>query len=318
MSDESQPLAFLARLGGATPLQRTALGPGRYMVGRALDNQYSFPDDATLSRHHAVLHVSAHQVELEDLDSGNGSFVNGHRIRGRVVLQLPAWLLLGSTRLALLPAGMSEADSETGFYSTQGSIIVTTNDPIQRRVEAYMVVDVIGSTELLRRSETALAKIGLVLGRYLEGTLVGQSGGFLKCTGDGFFACFPTAAQAWTAAAGLAEELRGRMPQPPKLSVALHWGTGHLTATGDRTGRDVHGVFALESLRRTEAALAEWLVSSGSAEVTVFTQPFLDQLPAGEQRLAVPVGSFRLKGLTTALPIYRRAAPDERPPDGQA
>jgi len=48
-------------------------------VGRAADNDVVF-DDPSLSRKHARLHRSPNAVEIEDLGSSNGTYINGRRL----------------------------------------------------------------------------------------------------------------------------------------------------------------------------------------------------------------------------------------------
>jgi len=60
------------------------LTPGQtYRVGRAHDNQVVVPDP-TVSRYHATIQALTDRVVLRDLDSKNGTFVNGRRIQGEV------------------------------------------------------------------------------------------------------------------------------------------------------------------------------------------------------------------------------------------
>ncbi|MGZ3426628.1 MAG: FHA domain-containing protein [Polyangia bacterium] len=60
------------------------LPPGVTSVGRAVDNELVF-DDPSLSRKHARVHRESGRLEVEDLGSSNGTFVNGRRIgRGAV------------------------------------------------------------------------------------------------------------------------------------------------------------------------------------------------------------------------------------------
>lgn len=57
-----------------------------YHIGRALDNEIVV-NDTTVSRRHAQLLVQEDgSVQLIDLNSSNGTFVNGHRINGQVKL----------------------------------------------------------------------------------------------------------------------------------------------------------------------------------------------------------------------------------------
>jgi pSer/pThr/pTyr-binding forkhead associated (FHA) protein len=60
-----------------------SLPPGVLAVGRAVDNDLVF-DDPSLSRKHARIHREAGRMEVEDLGSSNGTFVNNRKI-GRSV-----------------------------------------------------------------------------------------------------------------------------------------------------------------------------------------------------------------------------------------
>ncbi|CAO5228033.1 ATP-binding cassette domain-containing protein [Frankia sp. AgKG'84/4] len=55
------------------------LVPGRMRLGRSRTNEVTVAD-LLASRHHAELTISLGGVELVDLDSANGTFVNGHRV----------------------------------------------------------------------------------------------------------------------------------------------------------------------------------------------------------------------------------------------
>lgn len=71
--------------GGAYDGRIFELGAGAATVGRATDNELSF-DDASLSRKHARVHRNGNRLEIEDLGSSNGTYVNGHRLTARVAL----------------------------------------------------------------------------------------------------------------------------------------------------------------------------------------------------------------------------------------
>ena len=53
--------------------------PGQITVGRAIDNDLVF-DDPSLSRKHCRVRHNGEYIELEDLGSSNGTFVNGRKI----------------------------------------------------------------------------------------------------------------------------------------------------------------------------------------------------------------------------------------------
>lgn len=80
------PTLRLVGEGGTFDGRIFELPQGQTGVGRAADNELSF-DDASLSRKHArLMRVGPMRVEVEDLGSSNGTYVNGHRIQGRVAL----------------------------------------------------------------------------------------------------------------------------------------------------------------------------------------------------------------------------------------
>ncbi|MBK6317117.1 MAG: FHA domain-containing protein [Blastocatellia bacterium] len=62
-------------------LRRHELGPGVTTVGRSDENDIAIAE-ALVSRHHARFSVTGDQVELADLESANGTFVNGERLSG--------------------------------------------------------------------------------------------------------------------------------------------------------------------------------------------------------------------------------------------
>ena len=56
-------------------------------IGRTLENDVALEDDPTVSRKHAeIFQDDEENIFLTDLDSANGTFVNGNRIHGTVIL----------------------------------------------------------------------------------------------------------------------------------------------------------------------------------------------------------------------------------------
>ena len=76
------------------------LPPGQFVIGRGVDCQLAV-DDPLVSRRHAVMHVGASGVVLEDLSSRNGVHVNGVRIEGAVRLSSGDRVGIGSQELVL-------------------------------------------------------------------------------------------------------------------------------------------------------------------------------------------------------------------------
>lgn len=70
-----------------------------YHLGRGLDNEIVVSDDS-VSRIHAQMYQEEDQiVYLIDLNSTNGTFVNGHKIEGRRLLQRGDVVVLGTKRV---------------------------------------------------------------------------------------------------------------------------------------------------------------------------------------------------------------------------
>jgi pSer/pThr/pTyr-binding forkhead associated (FHA) protein len=72
-------------------------------------------DDVELSRRHAVVRRHASRLQVEDLGSTNGTFVDGTRIEEPTILGGGAEIQLGTTKLVVegvLPAGREGAEPE--------------------------------------------------------------------------------------------------------------------------------------------------------------------------------------------------------------
>jgi pSer/pThr/pTyr-binding forkhead associated (FHA) protein len=70
---------------GAQPGQRYVFTePGAWVIGRASDCSIRLPPEPEhwdVSRHHCVLEVSPPSIRVRDLNSRNGTYVNGEKIR---------------------------------------------------------------------------------------------------------------------------------------------------------------------------------------------------------------------------------------------
>ena len=72
----------------------------RLRLGRALDNDLSYPEDPGLSRHHLVLERVAGQWFVKDLNSKNGTLLNGQSFEG--ALRLKAGDCILASRVSLV------------------------------------------------------------------------------------------------------------------------------------------------------------------------------------------------------------------------
>ncbi len=97
---------FKLRIGGRT----LAVPSGSLDVGRLSDCWLTLDDDL-ISRYHARFHVTEDRLELEDLGSRNGTYVNGRRLSGKVDLQDADQVRIGREVIAVLGPGR-EVDVE--------------------------------------------------------------------------------------------------------------------------------------------------------------------------------------------------------------
>jgi pSer/pThr/pTyr-binding forkhead associated (FHA) protein len=310
--DASRPLASVTLLGSVT--QRAAHAARMpvcetfFNIGRDKDNHLSLPHDAAVSRHHCVIIATGGEFQLKDLNSSNGTYLNGKRVQGVVPLALPAQVTIGQSRLLVAPEkadSNAESQCEQATFCGSGSIVIPAKAVLERRSEAFMVVDVIGSTQLVKQNEAQFAATIVTMGKILQHTLRAEPEPFLQCTGDGFLACFSAAQVALNAALELGPRLAARHNPLPPLSVALHWGSASLSPTGERTGQDVHGVFALEKVRHEAPKMAPAVTASGACQIVVMSERFRSMLNLAWQQQTQEVGRYRLKGLDGEQSVFR-------------
>ncbi len=93
------PAEELAIIAGPAPQRRLTVRD-ELVIGRAGDGDGRLTEDPELSRRHARLARDADgRLTVEDLDSANGTFVNGERVRGCRVLRVGDALRVGTTTM---------------------------------------------------------------------------------------------------------------------------------------------------------------------------------------------------------------------------
>ena len=310
MENKTQAVAFVKMLTGKCAGVQRMIEEDSFSIGRTRRNHLTIPDDKYISRNHCAILKKGSSLFLEDLQSQNGTYLNGSRITGTVEFKLPAYLNVGRTRIAVLPAAADNeqiAALEESTFSTEGSILIPPSNFFKERTEAFLVVDTVGSTRIVKDSSIQLSKAISVMGQLLDKALRREEESFLKCTGDGFFACFSSAYTALSAAVKLVPRLSRKLDIQFKTSFGLHWGCSRLNSGGDRIGKDVHAVFALEHLRHKVPALTTELESSGSRVCILMTEKFLLRLDKPLRRQTQALGYYPLKGLDQQERIFRWA-----------
>jgi class 3 adenylate cyclase len=306
MDRSTEPLALVRLAGHQAGVIFPIIGPS-FSVGRDLSNSLCISDDVEVSRHHCIIHAMGASLLIEDR-SRNGTFLGGERVAGIAPLPVPSSVKVGHTELAILPYEPSATTATSAMkvsVSEAGSFTAVHTGTIQMRTDAFLVVDVVDSTHLVQTDEPHFAKLVLVLGRTLERSLQREEKPFLKCTGDGFFACYSSPPNALAAARALAPAIRGQVLVEVQLSIALHWGISHLTDYGDRIGNNVHAVFALEKIRHEAPSLKDMTQTGQTSALILMSGPFWAELSDAEQAKAMPIGSYSLKGLEERIPVYR-------------
>jgi class 3 adenylate cyclase len=145
MHGVSHAAALVAILDGAEGGRRIRIGE-RLTVGRGTDAGLLI-DDPEMSRAHAAFRPTEDGLEIQDLGSLNGTWVNGERIISSTPLAPGDVVKIGTTRIEVLSAG--------------GGRVVPAQRPSPTPVEAedelrpvsVLFADIVGSTQLAERLE---------------------------------------------------------------------------------------------------------------------------------------------------------------------
>ena len=178
-----QEPALLAVLDGAENGRRIRVA-GQLTVGRD-DDAGLLLDDPEISRAHATLVPADGGLEIRDLGSLNGTWVNGERISSPTVLAPGDVVKVGTTRIEVLAVG------GRGLASVPRSSPTPVEAEDELRPVSVLFADVVGSTPLAERldPEEYAALIGGCVDRMCRA--VEQFGGVIDAyMGDGIAAFF--------------------------------------------------------------------------------------------------------------------------------
>ena len=95
------------------------LPEGTLDVGRMADCWLTLDDDL-ISRYHARFHVAADLVELEDLGSRNGTFVNGEQLEGKITLHHADKVRIGREVISFVEVEKDQEDAGAELRRTIG------------------------------------------------------------------------------------------------------------------------------------------------------------------------------------------------------
>ena len=117
------------------------LNTDRTTIGRVEDNTFQIAD-ASVSSHHCEVHLRGSEVFIRDLNSTNGSYINGEKVTEQV-LKPGQTLRLGQVELKLEVEGMAAASSGTSATSaTSAAAAGATPPPVpaKKQVDATMLI----------------------------------------------------------------------------------------------------------------------------------------------------------------------------------
>ena len=129
--------ARLKVLSGKQEGSEIPLLEGKFLIGREEDCHLR-PNSELVSRHHCVFAKDEYALRLRDLGSTNGTFVNGERLKGGVVLnagdrvsvgQLEFEVIIGETVDSDSPEAPEVGDETLGDTSTVNAVDTATEIP---------------------------------------------------------------------------------------------------------------------------------------------------------------------------------------------
>jgi class 3 adenylate cyclase len=313
MRHPSRDTALVAILDGAEGGRRVQI-TGQLTVGRG-EGADLVIDDPEISRAHAVLASTGHGVEIEDLGSRNGTWVNGERIANAMQLVPGDMITVGTTQIEVLSVSVA---SESGPAPLPRAAPTPVAAEDELRPVSALFADIVGSTAIAEQlaPEDFRALIGGCIDRMCRA--VEQFGGVIDAyMGDGIavFFGFPTANEhdadrAARAALSIvssidsyAAEVRS-VWELPDLSVRVGVNSGQV-AIGVVGGAERHPVALGDTMNvaaRLQTAAAPGTIVIGGATARKL----------GGRFMLAPLGHIAVRGRQTPVEALRllRARPE--------
>ncbi|MBF0406688.1 MAG: protein kinase [Candidatus Riflebacteria bacterium] len=140
----------------------------------------------------------------------------------------------------------AENDKKTVLYRLPSS-----DSPADEKIEAaLLVIDLAGSTQLVNsRGTYFFTSVVNSFNNLFKTHETAKGLIFLKCTGDGFFAIYRQAEDALQISRAL---LKDAEKNDVFVRIALNWGGITVASDGDFLGREVHRLFRIEGLKKSD------------------------------------------------------------------
>src|SRR5438477_4920298 len=114
----------------------------QFLIGREQDCHLR-PNSDLVSRHHCVFTLDDFALRLRDLGSTNGTFVNGERIQGQVVLKPGDHVAVGKLSFEIVvkePARVAAQVAAQGEGSSSNVAVAPPKDPTTATIETSLNV----------------------------------------------------------------------------------------------------------------------------------------------------------------------------------
>jgi class 3 adenylate cyclase len=311
--DPTGNTALVAILDGAEGERRVRI-TAQLTVGRGEDAGLLI-DDPEISRAHAVLASTGDGLEIEDLGSLNGTWVNGERITNAMSLAPGDMIKVGTTRIEVVSVSVAPEGAPSPQQRASPTPVAAEDE---LRPVSALFADIVGSTALAEQlaPEDFTALIGGCIDRMCRA--VEQFGGVIDAyMGDGIaaFFGFPTANEhdadrAARAALSIVKSIDGyaaevrKVWKLPDLSVRVGVNSGQV-AIGVVGGAERHPVALGDTMNvaaRLQTAAAPGTIVVGAATARKLAGRFL----------LAPLGHIAVRGRQTPVEALRllRARPE--------
>jgi adenylate cyclase len=239
--------------------------------------------DALVSRRHATLELAGDDVILTDLDSTNGTFVDGVRIT-KTVVEKGTEIRLGDTTLELLadndPRRTVILQRNTTLTSGGGEGASDNTAPAEEVIDVrkpsadpdhgtitIVFSDIVSSTERATElGDVAWMDVLAAHNEIVRRNVEAWKGSVIKSQGDGFMLTFPGVRRALSCMIAIQQELRDLAVR--REEFALHIRVGIHTGEAMVDGDDIVGRHVVMASRLADAAQSdEILVSAVVREI---------------------------------------------------